>query len=73
MDRRAAKQIGTAVSKAIESAGREPLEIAEAVGLTSTELDARLAGDADFSSPELVMIGGLVAVPASHFFAAAAA
>jgi hypothetical protein len=72
MDRRAAKKIGTAVSKAIEEQGGTLSEIAEAVGLTSAEMGARLRGDADFSAPQLVVIGGLVVVPSRVLLGAAA-
>jgi len=72
MDRRAAQRIGISVSKAIAEAGSNPAVVAEAVGLTSAEMLARLRGDADFSAPQLVMIGGLVVVPTRVLLGAAA-
>lgn len=63
--------IGTNVSKAIEKAGSDPAQIAEAIGLSTPELEARLAGD-DFLLPELSQVGGLLGVPTGDFFEGAA-
>jgi hypothetical protein len=43
-------------------AGVPEAAVAEAIGLTSDELKARLAGAVEFSVPELVVVGGLLRV-----------
>lgn len=60
---RANRRVGQAVSTAIATAGATQAAVEEATGLTSPELDARLAGAAQFSVPQLVRAGGLLRVP----------
>lgn len=61
-ERETSIRVGTEVSSAIARAGVPLTAVEEAIGLTSSEMKARLEGVTVFSVPELVVIGGLLRV-----------
>jgi len=70
--RETTRRVGTEVSKAIAEAGFTPEVVAEAIGLDQSEMEAHLAGAAEFSVSQLIEVGGLLRRPAGSFLAGAA-
>jgi len=58
----AATALGLRVRQAILAAPSDVNAVAKATGLTTSDVNARLNGHAQFTVPELVMVGGLLRV-----------
>lgn len=58
----ASAALGLRVRQAILAAPSDVYAVAKATGLTTSDVNARLDGRAQFTAPELVMVGGLLRV-----------
>ena len=67
------QSVAQRVSVAVAGAGVPVSYVAEAADLTLSEFKARLAGDVDFNTQELVQVGGFLHVRPSTFLNGAAA
>lgn len=73
MDRNLAKlTIARRVNLAISEAGVGAISVAQAADITTSELEDRLEGRADFLPVELVRVGGFLRIPATRFMEVAA-
>lgn len=73
MDRETATiAIARRVSVAISNAGSDIPTVAQAADITTSELEARLEGRAEFQIDELVHVGGFLRIPVTRFMEEAA-
>ena len=64
--------IARRVILAMSEAGSDILSVSQAADITTSQLEDRLSGRADFQLDELVLVGGFLHVPAYRFMEVAA-